>query len=112
MPIAEFEKLAGDDGSMVIDGVRWERDFQAELGVTADRYADPWAGGCEMLSAAVHRQQVKELGDKLAAHGCPAEFSHRHAPIATSRSHRNKILKVMGFYDRDAGYSDRTPTQF
>jgi len=62
---------------------------------------------CEAL--AVHPDQREEAMDSAVRKGVPTYFDENGCPVFTSRSHRRAYHKAYGFFDRDAGYSDRAP---
>lgn len=73
-----------------------------------------WAGliGWKPLHSealAVHPDQRIEAMESALARGVPTYVDEEGRPVFTSRAHRKAYCKAYGFFDRDAGYSDRAP---
>jgi len=49
---------------------------------------------------------VKEATKRYHDEGCPTDFTPDGRAIIRSKSHRNKLLKMNGMRDNDAGYGD------
>tara|TARA_R110002012_G_scaffold142072_2_gene299952 strand:- start:69 stop:437 length:369 start_codon:yes stop_codon:yes gene_type:complete len=104
MSISEMEKQCDGDW-MVRGGVRYQRDYGAEL-----RGAVP--GGCAAWpmksdAAGVHPDQAKEFTEMSAKRGVATDFDSKTGQaIFNSRGHRAKYLKTMGMHDRNGGYGD------
>lgn len=68
-----------------------------------------WPMVCE--AAGVHPSQRKEAYEASVKLGVPTDYNKEGDPIIRDRSHyKNYLTKVRGFFDRDAGYGDATPT--
>lgn len=65
------------------------------------------------MALAVHPDTVEEMRKKCDDLGVPTDFyreGYKAGPILRSRHHRREYVeKVMGMFDRDAGYSDPVP---
>ena len=75
------------------------------------RIATPWPLVSMGLGVGAH--QISAAEKWHADHGVPTEFvkSGPNAGDASLRdtAHRNAVMELRGYHDRDAGYSQRTP---
>jgi|TARA_R100000388_G_C7198686_1_gene137350 hypothetical protein len=105
MTIAEMEKRSKADMSIVLEGVRWERDLASEIDTTN-------MGGCAVWpmksdAAGVHPTQVGDFRKDSEQKGVPTDFDPKTGQaIFKSRSHRARYLKTYNMHDRNGGYSD------
>ena len=66
-----------------------------------------WPMYCE--ASGCHISQVEEFEKMMADAGCPTSFTGGRAEY-TSNAHRTKALKIRGIIDKDACYSQPSPT--
>lgn len=92
--------------SVVVDGVRYQRNIPAEWG-TRRGSGTPWPMKSDALG--VLHNQVDEASEHLLSVGVPTSFTDDGTGrcIVESRQHRNQIMAALGMHDRDAGYGDR-----
>jgi len=57
----------------------------------------------------VHPSQAKQAYEESVKIGVPTSFDKLGRAIFESRSHRKKYCERMGYYDKNAGYSDPQP---
>lgn len=62
----------------------------------------------ESEALGVHPDQIEEYAKDAARKGVPTQFTEEGNPIFESRKHRYNYMKLYGYYDKDAGYGDRT----
>lgn len=58
----------------------------------------------------VHPDQIAEVREYARDRGVTLEFDREGNSIYRDRRHRKETHEVLGVYDRDAGYGDRSPT--
>jgi hypothetical protein len=103
--IAVMLKMEGDRDGISQGGDFYYRDYTTE-------HAKVPVGGCASWpmksdAAGVHPDQCQEFSKNSAKMGVSTEFDKKTGQaIFTSRSHRAKYLKAMGFHDRNGGYGD------
>tara|TARA_R110002167_G_scaffold47431_7_gene140473 strand:- start:7091 stop:7462 length:372 start_codon:yes stop_codon:yes gene_type:complete len=103
--ISEMLKQEGDKDGITHEGQFYYRNYTAE-------HARTPVGGCASWpmksdAAGVHPDQCQEFSENSAKMGVSTEFDKKTGQaIFTSRSHRAKYLKAMGFHDRNGGYGD------
>lgn len=90
-----------------VGGTRYLRDVPAEWNGRRDQ-AGNWPQKSDALG--VLDSQTDEAAQHLADNGVSTAFTSDGTGrcIVESRGHRNRIMKVLGIHDRDAGYGDRT----
>jgi hypothetical protein len=102
--VAQMEKNTCKDYTYVDnEGVRWVRDYPAEMGQPAS------CGTWPMKSdgAGVHPSQIGDAMKAASKMGVPTSFDAKTGQaIFESRAHRKKYLKAHGMHDRNAGYGD------
>lgn len=108
MSFEELRSRQREDGMYELDdGTLLKRDFFAEQ--VSARPAQNWPMESDAL--AVHPAQVKEAEQASIDAGIPTHFNKQTgAPIFNSPSHRKAYCKAYGFYDRNGGFSDPTPS--
>ena len=74
----------------------------SDLLVSAD-----WKKPVKSDALAVHPKQVKEAREDAAKKGVPVEFLPDGRPVFRNRQERKQYMNAYGFFDKDAGYSDR-----
>lgn len=101
MSVAEYERVV-KDGTIIENGVRYERDLMADL--PGGAHPGKWP----MMSDAmgVHPSQIQEARDYAAAMGVNTEYAADGRPILRDRAHRRAHMRAMGFRDNDGGYGD------
>lgn len=106
MPFAEFDKRV-KDGQITLDDGRVAKSYfnsKSLISTVPSNYP--------MVSdaAGVHPSQIKEHMDHLRQMGC-GQVNHTKdgSVIFESKGQRRKVLKALGLFDRNAGYSDPTP---
>jgi hypothetical protein len=89
-----------DDGEIVCkaDGTVMERDFKADFSKQRRCDTYPYASYAVGISPDEVPAQMKL--DKAA--GVPTNYDKGGDPIMTSRGHRKKYLKHIGFHDRNS----------
>lgn len=108
LTISQLEEARTDDARYVVDGRNLRRDFHAEhTGVPS--IPGKWPMVCD--AAGVAPSQRKEAMEYCRKCGVPTEYNADGDPVLTSRKHRKRFLQSQGLFDKDAGYSDPTPTR-
>ena len=75
--------------------------------VNNSRNVDPWRNGWVSNAAGVMPYQRIEAMKAAADAGCPTYYNKDGDPeVRGGRRNRSKFLKAMGFFDKEAGYSD------
>ena len=82
------------------------RNFQAEAPGRGARY-DTYPFASDALGG--HPDDRARLTEEAIAAGVPTEINSDGNPIMRSAKHRQEYCKALGFYDRNAGYSDQAP---
>ena len=100
---AEFDEQIAEDGSIKLDGKRWERDYDAEHAPRgAYRHSGPdWP--ILSVGASVNPQDVPEAMADARKNGCNLNFTRDGRAIFESKSHRRQALQALGMHDRN-GY--------
>lgn len=57
----------------------------------------------------VHPEQIPEARREFEKHGIQAEFNGEGQVKVEDRSHRARMIRACGMYDRSAGYGDPAP---
>ena len=83
----------------------FDRDYTAERAAT--RPPGNWP--MESDAVGVDASQVDEARAESVRLGVPTDFSRDGCAIFTSPSHRKKYAEAIGYFDRNAGYSDPLP---
>lgn len=88
-------------------GKRAYRDYRAEQagGSTVTEKGYPM----ESDAMGVFPRQIKAAGEAALKAGVPTQFTKDGAAILTSKQHRRRFARSIGFHDRNAGYGDPTP---
>ena len=95
------DTITGEDGTVAY------RDYQAEHGSRKWQQGIPWSEPLHSLSLGVNPKQIPEAEKKMAALGCPTKYHPVTGDmLITDRQHRNKVMKISGVRDNDAGYGD------
>lgn len=104
--IARVYRMGKAPKSFTLKGKKFTRDIRSEH-CSHVSVAGNWPQHSDAAGVAV--SQIKDASRKMAEAGCPTEFDSQGRAIFTSRGHRNRALRVMGMYDRNAGYGDPAP---
>lgn len=106
MSFAEFDRRVKNGQITLDDGRVAKSYFNSKSGIST------FSGNYPMVSdaAGVHPSQIKEHMDHLRQMGC-GQVNHTKdgSVIFESKGQRRKVLKALGLFDRNAGYSDPTP---
>ena len=107
---------ANGDKTYVIDGEEVSRtEYESRVphklkDVFASRKAaDGHRPACWPMAsdaAGVNPDQIKEAMEGARKAGVPTEFNRDGQAIFTSREHRKRYCKALGFYDRSGTYGD------
>ena len=85
---------------------RWyARDYASEL--VGTRPPGNWPMESDALG--VDATQVDEARAESVRMGIPTDFTRDGRAILTSPEHRKQYAEALGFFDRNAGYSDPQP---
>lgn len=90
-------KLTLDDGTKV------ERCYEVEHGGFRNTPGN-WPMKSDALGC--HPDQVKEFEQHCASLGVPTRYTSDGRAVLENREHRRRLLRAMGYHDRDGGYSD------
>lgn len=55
---------------------------------------------------AVHPKQVQEANERNRKHGVSVTYDRKGMAVIPDRNERRKLLRLEGFHDNNAGYSD------
>ena len=94
---------------IVVEGTRCYRDYAAEHhdGKRGDIYPR-WSNAIRYLPS-----RHKEFHDLMDANGIPGcSLNKRGQARVDGVEHQNKMMKVLGLANLDAGYRDLAPTNF
>jgi hypothetical protein len=97
----------GTQGIYLDDGTRAYRDIVSE-----QRCGKSFPGNWPMYSDAlgVNPTQIKDAIEQASRAGVPTEFDKKTGcAILRSPGHRKALCEALGYYDRNAGYSDPKP---
>jgi hypothetical protein len=83
----------------------YERDYTAERALT--RPPANWPMESDALG--VHESQIEQARAESVRVGVPTDFTRDGRAILTSPGHRKRYAEAIGFFDRNAGYSDPLP---
>tara|TARA_R100000700_G_scaffold41079_1_gene59571 strand:- start:10025 stop:10351 length:327 start_codon:yes stop_codon:yes gene_type:complete len=102
--VAQMEKNTQQQDVYVDnEGVKWHRDYAAEMGATGSCSIWPMKSD----GAGVHPDQIGKAMAAAEKMGVPTSFDSKTGQaIFESRAHRKKYLKAHGMHDRNAGYGD------
>ena len=105
MTISEMERRSKADMSIVLEGVKWERDLASEHCGNGSTGCAVWPMKSD--AAGVHPGQVNEFRSDSMKKGVPTDFdTETGQAIFKSRSHRANYLKAYGMHDKSGGYGD------
>ena len=88
-----------------IQGRVYHRDFALERPNT--RPPGNWP--MESYALGVNPDQAKEAEAESVKMGVPTQFASNGDAVFTSPSHRKRYAEALGYFDRNAGYSDPQP---
>lgn len=72
--------------------------------------AKGWAVGAESIGCGCHPSQVDDFREDARKAGITGvDFRPDGTAVFSCRSARRDYMKLLGMYDRDAGYSDAAP---
>lgn len=106
MPFAEHDRRVKDGEITLDDGRKAKSYFNPHAGISTVPANYPMVSS----AAGVHPSQVKEHMEYLRKAGC-GQVNHTKGGdiIFESKGQRRKVLKALGMFDRNAGYSDPAP---
>lgn len=112
LTLAEYGALLKEDDETYLveigdEMVACTRDLVGDLSSTLSAVR---TGEMRSVAIGVHPSQVEDAQREAAAVGVPTEYDPKTGDaIFTSREHRKRLCKALGYFDRDAGYGDPTP---
>lgn len=100
-----------------------ERKLCDELEAATEPFKEHWlstgkryctAGNYPRTSDAmgVNPARIKDAQKLLAEHGVHTEYTSTGEPILRDKKHEREHMKALGYYHRNAGYSDVAPEHF
>lgn len=106
----KFQTVAGRNRRVSCEcGKRMIRDYAAEMGYIKVPLPGNWPMKSDAMG--VNPDQIAEVEAHSRRVGVPTCFDRETGQaILTSPLHRKRYAKAIGLFDRDAGYSDPTPT--
>ena len=105
--IEEVFRCGKAPASVTRNGRKYMRDIGAEHGSFRNT---PGAWPKWTIMSGVHPSQRQELAQFLEKSGVPTQVNAQGEMKWESRGHRSKVLRALGYFDKNAGYSDPTPT--
>jgi sugar/nucleoside kinase (ribokinase family) len=90
-------RIVCDDGEEAVRDLKAEHDGP---------HASPGCWPMTSIALGVHPAQVGDAVAEAKRKGVPTEFLPDGRPILRDRAHRRAYMKALGYFDRDAGYSD------
>lgn len=104
-PVERSYPMGKAPHSVRIGNDTWYRDVEAEHRPQAQVGAGAWP--LKSDAAGLHPSQIGEMEDFMKSRGVPTSWDRDTGQaIFESRTHRSKVLKVMGLHDQDGGYGD------
>lgn len=97
--IEEFFPFGKAPRQLEVNGISYERDFQAEHNPRGAG-GDSWPLACE--ASAVAPFQAQELRDYYKKAGVQTDVDIKGRPIYRDANHRKRALKCRGLCDRDS----------
>lgn len=89
------------------DGVVYTYDFAATHSAVRCATAGNWP--MTSIACEVNPSDARLMMEKCEKYGVPTQYNSMGQPVLESPGHRRRFLKLMGYHDRNAGYSDPTP---
>lgn len=105
--VERMYRIGKQPSAISVQGKLYRRDIGAEHAGFKNTPGN-WPYENDMGPFCCHASERKQLEQNLAASGVPTRVTERGNCIIESNDHRNRLMRLYGYHDKDACYRQRT----